>query len=270
MLRPASTFGTKPRCVGIEESTFGTKPRCVGIEDVCCVGIEDVLDCENLYGCELSLMFSRTSEVNRFTRPVWWTMAQTLLLPRGDLCNVGSELKNVFRGDNAMKWLISWGPHWGLSPSETALVFIDNHDTQRSNDVLTYKEARAYKDNTCGGGWVCEHRWRQIYQMVAFRNTVNKSPILNWWDDGNKQIAFGRGDMGLVVINGDVTDLYQTLQTGLPAGAYCDIITGEKIGAECTGRKINVDNNGLADFFIAKDAEDMHLAIHVGPESRIY
>jgi hypothetical protein len=30
-------------------------------------------------------------------------------------------------------------------PSDAALTFIDNHDTQRSNDVLTYKEPRAYK-----------------------------------------------------------------------------------------------------------------------------
>jgi alpha-amylase len=25
---------------------------------------------------------------------------------------------------------------------------------------------------TCGNGWVCEHRWRQIYNMVEFRNVV--------------------------------------------------------------------------------------------------
>ena len=24
-------------------------------------------------------------------------------------------------------------------------------------------------DMSCSGGWVCEHRWRQIYNMVAFR-----------------------------------------------------------------------------------------------------
>ncbi|XP_052741478.1 alpha-amylase [Bicyclus anynana] len=235
--------------------------------------------------------------------------------PLGDVTEfrVGSELKNVFRGQNAMKWLVNWGPQWNLAPSETALVFIDNHDTQRSDDVLTYKEARAYKaaiafmlahpygnprvmssyfftdsnqgppaddnenivspsindDDTCGNGWVCEHRWRQIYQMVAFRNAVEKAPIQNWWDNGNKQIAFGRGGRGFIVINGDVTDLNQTLQTGLPEGLYCDIITGKNLGVECTGRKISVGSDGRAYFFISKDAEDMHLAIHVGPESRI-
>jgi alpha-amylase len=27
-------------------------------------------------------------------------------------------------------------------------------------------------DDTCGNGWICEHRWRQIYNMVEFRNVV--------------------------------------------------------------------------------------------------
>lgn len=66
-----------------------------------------------------------------------------LTLP--DYPQVGNELKTVFRGHNALKWLVNWGPGWGLAPSDTALVFIDNHDTQRINDVLTYKESRAYK-----------------------------------------------------------------------------------------------------------------------------
>ncbi|XP_045772516.1 alpha-amylase-like [Maniola jurtina] len=235
--------------------------------------------------------------------------------PLGDVTEfrVGIELKNVFRGQNAMKWLKSWGPQWGLSPSETALVFIDNHDTQRSNDVLTYKEARAYKaaiafmlahpygnprlmssyyfassdqgppsddsenivspsindDDTCGNGWACEHRWRQIYQMVAFRNAVDKTDIQNWWDNGNKQIAFGRGDRGFVVINGDGADLNQTLQTSLPTGKYCDVVSGKKVGNRCSGRKIAVDMNSRAHFFVSQNAEDMHLAIHVGPESRL-
>ncbi|XP_061715723.1 alpha-amylase-like isoform X3 [Cydia pomonella] len=226
---------------------------------------------------------------------------------------VGTELKNCFRGQNPLKWLVSWGPQWGLSPSDTALVFIDNHDTQRSNDVLTYKESRAYKaaiafmlahpygeprvmssyffdssdqgppddtnenilspsinsDNTCGNGWVCEHRWRQIYQMVAFRNAVKDTQIQNWWDNGNNQIAFSRGGRGFIAFDVEGKDLNQTLQTGLPAGEYCDVITGKRQGSECTGKKVTVDNNGNARIYVAANGEDMHLAIHVGKESKL-
>ncbi|XP_028177603.1 alpha-amylase-like [Ostrinia furnacalis] len=226
---------------------------------------------------------------------------------------VGAELKNVFRGDNAMKWLVSWGEAWALSPSETALVFIDNHDTQRSNDVLTYKESRAYKaaiafmlahpygeprimssyffenneqgppsdneeniaspsinkDDTCGNGWVCEHRWRQIYQMVAFRNAVRGTSIQNWWDNGNNQIAFSRGKKGFIVFNAEGRDLDQNLQTGLPPGEYCDVITGKKEKNSCTGIKVIVNNDGRADIHMSSRAEDVHLAIHVGKESSL-
>jgi alpha-amylase len=27
-------------------------------------------------------------------------------------------------------------------------------------------------DGTCGNGWVCDHRWRQIFNMVEFSNVV--------------------------------------------------------------------------------------------------
>ncbi|CAG9786604.1 unnamed protein product [Diatraea saccharalis] len=226
---------------------------------------------------------------------------------------VGAELKNVFRGRNALKWLVSWGEQWSLSPSDTALAFIDNHDTQRDHDVLTYKESRPYKaaiafilahpygvtrimssyffdnkvqgppmdskenllsptineDDTCGNGWVCEHRWRQIYQMVAFRNVVKGTSIKNWWDNGNKQIAFSRNGKGFIVFNAEGRDLVQKLQTGLPHGDYCDVISGKRNGDTCTGMKVSVDEKGYADIHLPGNVEDMHLAIHVGKESSL-
>jgi alpha-amylase len=51
-------------------------------------------------------------------------------------------------------------------------------------------------DLSCGGGWICEHRWRQIYNMVRFRNTAASQTVQNWWDNGNNQIAFSRGNKG--------------------------------------------------------------------------
>ena len=47
-------------------------------------------------------------------------------------------------------------------------------------------------DMTCSGGWVCEHRWRQVYNMVAFRNVVYGTSVQNWWTDGDFHIAFAR------------------------------------------------------------------------------
>ncbi|KAJ9587506.1 hypothetical protein L9F63_028241, partial [Diploptera punctata] len=57
------------------------------------------------------------------------------------------ELGNAFRGNNAIKWLQSFGTGWGFIPSGDAVVFVDNHDNQRThgNIVLTHKNAKLYK-----------------------------------------------------------------------------------------------------------------------------
>ena len=82
-------------------------------------------------------------------------------------------------------------------------------------------------DDTCNKEWICEHRWRQIYNMVRFRNVAGDAPVQHWWDNGGRQIAFSRGNKAFIAINLEPsTRLVQKLQTGLPAGTYCDLITG--------------------------------------------
>lgn len=64
----------------------------------------------------------------------------------------GSELSNVFKGNNMLKWLYNWGVKWNLVESPVALVFIDNHDTQReNNNILTYKTSKQYKVRNFSG-----------------------------------------------------------------------------------------------------------------------
>nr|XP_004659121.2 pancreatic alpha-amylase-like isoform X3 [Jaculus jaculus] len=126
------------------------------------------------------------------------------------------------------------------------------------------KEVTINPDTTCGNGWVCEHRWRQIRNMVLFRNIVNGQPFTNWWDNDSNQVAFGRGNKGFIVFNNDDWALSIDLQTGLPAGTYCDVISGDKIDGTCTGIKIQVSGDGRAHFSISNSAEDPFVAIHVG------
>lgn len=58
-----------------------------------------------------------------------------------------SEIGGAFGGNNLLKWLRTWGPEWGMLPSEDAVVFVDNHDNQRSGgaEILTYKQRDRYK-----------------------------------------------------------------------------------------------------------------------------
>jgi alpha-amylase len=99
--------------------------------------------------------------------------------------------------------------------------------------------------------------------MVGFKNAAGESGVANWWDNGNNQIAFGRGNRGFIVFNGQSSGLNENLATGLPAGTYCDIISGSKVGNSCTGTTITVGGDGRANFSLAGDAPDGVLAIHV-------
>lgn len=53
-----------------------------------------------------------------------------------------------------------------------------------------------------------------------------------------------------------------TLNTGMPGGTYCDVISGEKKGSSCTGKKIQVGGDGRAHFKISNRDEDPFVAIH--------
>jgi alpha-amylase len=105
--------------------------------------------------------------------------------------------------------------------------------------------------NQSVGGWVCEHRFRPIGNMVAFRNaTVANWFVTDWWDDGNNQIAFGRGNQGFAVINQEGNALTRSFHTSLPAGNYCEIISGDftpgtgGAAPTCSGAVVAVDSGG--------------------------
>ncbi|MCL4149567.1 UNVERIFIED_CONTAM: hypothetical protein GTU68_041347 [Idotea baltica] len=90
-------------------------------------------------------------------------------------------------------------------------------------------------DDSCAMDWICEHRWRQISNMVEFRNVAHGTDFNDWWDNGANQISFCRGDQGFIAINNDNYDLNENLQTCLSAGTYCDVISGSLIDGACTG-----------------------------------
>lgn len=152
----------------------------------------------------------------------------------------GKDLGRVFRRER-LAYLHNLGEPWGYLGSAGAVVFTDNHDTQRDGgDVLTYRDNGTYalanafmlawpygspavmssyefgnrdqgppsdgtgktNNSTCySNGWRCEHRWQVIANMVAFHNTVRGSGLVHWYDNGNNHIAFGRDGRGYLTIN---------------------------------------------------------------------
>lgn len=59
----------------------------------------------------------------------------------------GTDLSKALRKEGAqISSFENWGEARGMLPSSDALVFVDNHDTQRSTDrPLIYKDGRVYK-----------------------------------------------------------------------------------------------------------------------------
>ena len=210
------------------------------------------------------------------------------------------KLKNVFGGSslNNAQSIAN-----GLTASADAAVFVDNHDTERGSDDLTYKDGASYqlanvfmlaypygspniqsgfafsdtdagapvddtghvKDATCGTGvWVCEHAEQPIVGMVGFHNAVGDAAVNNWWTNGSDQIAFGRGDKGYVVINKGGA-LTRTFQTSLAAGTYCDVVASDATSTTCdAGHTVTVDGSGT---FTATVPANGALAIDVAKKA---
>ncbi|MFF7373236.1 carbohydrate-binding module family 20 domain-containing protein [Streptomyces tricolor] len=200
----------------------------------------------------------------------------------------GRDLKRVFSGEK-LAYLKNVGEAWGYVPSGKAATFVTNHDTERHHTTLTYKDGAAYTlahvfmlawpygspdvhsgyafDNDAGGpgngqvdacytdGWKCQHAWREIAGMVAFRNTAGRAEVTDWWDNGNNAIAFGRGGTAYVVINHEPGALTRTFRTSLPAGTYCDVQSGKPVTVNGSGQ------------FTATLGADTALALHTGATS---
>lgn len=95
-------------------------------------------------------------------------------------------------------------------------------------------------------GFLCQHRWAGIANMVQFRNAVGTAALNHWQTGNSNQIAFGRGSAGFVAINYDGGVWSTGLATDLPAGTYCDAITGGKNGGSCAGTSVTVSGGKIS------------------------
>lgn len=115
-----------------------------------------------------------------------------------------------------------------------------------------------------GTNWKCEHRWSYIAGAVDFRNhTASNFSATNWWDNGNNQIAFGRGSAGHVAINTESFNLTATVQTSMAAGQYCNVLKGKLAadGNSCSGEVITVNSDSTINLNVSSSDA---MAIHEG------
>ena len=192
-------------------------------------------------------------------------------------------------------------------PADKAVVFLENHDTQRAGGI-GYRDGDAYRlanvwmlgqpygypvvmssyafdrgtqagrdagppapagtvacaariEAAITGQWVCEHRDPWIAAMVGFRRAVAGADFSRMWEGGADAVAFSRGDKGWVAINNGASSVSATVVTGLAAGTYCDILSGSKAGAACTGRTVTAAADGSVTITLGAHSA---VALHSG------
>lgn len=101
------------------------------------------------------------------------------------------------------------------------------------------------------GVWACEHRDPWLRQMMRFRRTVGTAAQTLTWNDGQQAVAFSRGAVGFVALNNATTAVTANVPTGLPAGSYCELLGGGRVGGGCAGATHTVAADGTVALTLA-------------------
>ncbi|QKJ18594.1 alpha-amylase [Microbacterium hominis] len=195
-------------------------------------------------------------------------------------------------------------------PSDAAIVFVDNHDTERGEAKVTYRNGDlyvianalmladdygtpvvysgyAFSDRDAGapsqgnrvlpatcapevepaatytdGHRTCVQSWPAIAGMLEFRAQVGDAPRLQGVEEGDAY-GFEREGRGVVAVNVGAGPQELSIPTSLPAGEYCDVISGGREAAEesgCRGATYTVENGAVTVELEPRSA----VAIHVG------
>lgn len=259
---------------------------------------------------DLTAIYNKLHRTLDGTRPLWalevfgggpGTLSPQAFTTAGTVLGLDGvkQIRDAFKSYPAdhvgsIATLKVFGEGSGLTTSAKTLQFVQNHDTERNGDALSYKDGatniianefllawnygtpQVYSgfafatnddsppatddgmitDTDCSAStWVCVVNDLGVRNMVGWHNTVGAAPVRNWWDNGANLISFSRGDKGWIAINNDPTAHAQTFQTGLAKGVYCDVIHGTRTGSTCSGPTVTVDSHGRASTTVAgKDA----------------
>lgn len=137
---------------------------------------------------------------------------------------------------------------------------IEGPPADENNNILSPEIEGGY----CKEPWICEHRWKEISNMIKFRNIVDGTSITHWQEGGPNQIAYCRGDKGFIAFNNDPeNNLERKFYVCLPPGKYCDIISDSVVSNECKNI-IEVDENNQAMINVPLNAENGVVAFHIG------
>ncbi len=208
---------------------------------------------------------------NRFSEAAWGLMPSdksVVFLQNHDTqhqCGLGYDDGYVFRLANVWMLAQPYGYPSILSsyafscPAESSV----GPPSDANGNTLAVACATSLETATIGQ-WVCEHRDSYIRNMVSFRRAVAGTDVNHWFDDSANVIAFSRGDKGFVVIDREDQSVTGAIATGMPAGTYCDRLTGGLVNGACAGTSVVVDSTGAAHVAVPP-----HAAIAIDTGTRL-
>lgn len=120
----------------------------------------------------------------------------------------------------------------------------------------------------CFNGWVCEHRWPAIVNMIEFRRETTGNPLRRWQQFSEHKIAYCRGRVGLVVMTVDAnSEFNEIVKACVPTGVYCDMVAGKDEWGSCKNI-VTVREGRTAHIQIQTEAEYGMVVISIG--SKLY
>jgi alpha-amylase len=180
----------------------------------------------------------------------------------------------------------------GMGTSNLEVTMVNNHDTERNGNSLTYADGKkylmamiytltepygdpmlysgfAFSDfnaaptlkngyNVCNTGtgvktsytegyMICTDRWTAVQGMIRCHKFVQGEVKTRHYSD-KYAYAYARGTKGFVLFNSASSTKAFTVKTGLPAGVYCDVVSGGKDPVKvvkgkrtCVGLTVTVD-----------------------------
>ncbi|XP_041458714.1 alpha-amylase-like [Lytechinus variegatus] len=174
--------------------------------------------------------------------------------------------KNGKDYQRAIVFMLSW-PH-GFPRIMSSYKFSEHWHGPPADANYNTQDPTFKADGTCESsdtvGWVCEHRWRPIKNMVQWRNEAGSQAVENFWGDYDR-MAFSRGNSAYIAMSRGGSTFDEQRYTGLPKGEYCNlaVVDYDSNAQSCTGNDIvDVDDSGHAHINTNND-ENM-VIIHVG------
>ena len=172
-------------------------------------------------------------------------------------------------------------------PSQSAISFVTNHDTERNGKALTQRYSPEAFELATLFMLASDYGTPMLYSGYFFDEYDQPPPLdnagnvldadcsqteiwhcqqrsqtiiamLKWRSEVNLEkienfyydevfSAWDRGDRGLFAINASLSPQIRTVRTSLPPGVYCNLLELAPAESTCAGNEITVESDGLVE-----------------------